>query len=61
MPDVLLSGNHEPISGGGESGRRCARTLERRPDLLPTAELDNEEREILRALMDEKGADHGRD
>jgi hypothetical protein len=29
--------------------------------LLPSAELDDEEREILRALMDERGAEHGRD
>jgi tRNA (guanine37-N1)-methyltransferase len=60
VPDVLLSGNHADI-------RRCrkreslARTLALRPDLLSSAELDDEEREILRALMDERGAEHGRD
>jgi hypothetical protein len=32
-----------------------------RPDLLPAAELDDEEREMLRALMDERGAEDGRD
>ena len=30
-----------------EAGRRCARTLERRPDLLEQAALDDEERALL--------------
>lgn len=59
VPDVLLSGNHEEIR---RWRRREAlrRTVRRRPDLLDTAELDSEERELLRALLDERGADDGR-
>jgi hypothetical protein len=37
-------------------------TLERRPELLADAELDMEEQDILRELMErKKGAAHGRD
>ena len=41
----------------------AARTLARRPDLLAAAELDDEEREILRELMAarQKEIDDGRD
>jgi tRNA (guanine37-N1)-methyltransferase len=60
VPDVLLSGNHADIRRWRKR-ESLARTLALRPDLLPTAELDDEEREILRALMDERGAEHGRD
>ena len=53
VPDVLLSGNHAEI-------RRCrkreslSRTLDRRPELLAEAVLDEEEREILRELVAER-------
>jgi tRNA (guanine37-N1)-methyltransferase len=60
VPDVLLSGHHADI-GRWRKRQALARTLARRPDLLPTAELDDEEREILRALMGHKGEDDGRD
>ena len=60
VPEVLVSGHHGEIRRWRKR-QALRRTLERRPDLLQTAELDDEEREILRALMDEKGADHGRD
>lgn len=60
VPDVLMSGHHEEIRRWRKR-QALQRTLERRPDLLQTAELDDEEREMLRALMDEKGADDGRD
>jgi len=60
VPDVLLSGNHADIRRWRKR-ESLARTLAWRPDLLPSAELDDEEREILRALMDERGAEHGRD
>lgn len=60
VPDVLLSGHHAEI-GRWRKRQALARTLARRPDLLPTAELDDEEREILRALMGHKGEDDGRD
>jgi tRNA (guanine37-N1)-methyltransferase len=60
VPDVLLSGHHAEI-GRWRKRQAVARTLARRPDLLPQAELDDEEREILRALMERKGDDDGRD
>ena len=60
VPDVLLSGNHADIRRWRKR-ESLARTLALRPDLLPSAELDDEERGILRALMDERGAEHGRD
>ena len=60
VPEVLLSGNHADIRRWRKR-ESLARTLALRPDLLPSAELDDEEREILRALMDERGAEHGRD
>jgi tRNA (guanine37-N1)-methyltransferase len=60
VPDVLLSGNHADIRRWRKR-ESLARTLALRPDLLPSAELDDEEREILRALMDERGAEDGRD
>jgi len=60
VPDVLLSGNHADIRRWRKR-QSLARTLALRPELLPSAELDDEEREILRALMDERGAEHGRD
>jgi len=54
VPDVLLSGNHAEIR---RWRKRAAleRTLERRPDLLTGASLDEEEEEILKELR------HGRD
>jgi tRNA (guanine37-N1)-methyltransferase len=56
VPPVLLSGHHAEIS---RWRRREAlrRTLARRPDLLERAVLDEEERAILRELLDpnEKG------
>jgi tRNA (guanine37-N1)-methyltransferase len=50
VPAVLVSGNHAEI-------RRCrkrqalAKTLDRRPELLASAALDEEEQEILRELL----------
>jgi len=60
VPEVLLSGNHAEIRRW-RAREALARTLALRPDLLPDAELDSEEREILRALREERGAEHGRD
>jgi tRNA (guanine37-N1)-methyltransferase len=59
VPDVLLSGNHEDIRRWRKR-EALRRTVRRRPDLLETAELDSEEREMLRALLEERGADDGR-
>jgi len=57
VPDVLLSGNHAEIRRWRKR-EALSRTLERRPDLLDDASLDDEEEQMLREL---KGARHGRD
>jgi tRNA (guanine37-N1)-methyltransferase len=49
VPDILLSGHHEKIRKWRKEQALRA-TLEKRPDLLETAELDDEAREILRRL-----------
>jgi len=54
VPDVLLSGNHAEIRRWRKRAA-LTRTLERRPDLLAEASLDEEEQEILKELR------HGRD
>jgi tRNA (guanine37-N1)-methyltransferase len=46
VPDVLLSGHHEKIRKWRKE-QALRSTLEKRPDLLENAELDNEAREIL--------------
>jgi len=50
---VLMSGNHAEIR---RWRKRAAleRTLERRPDLLTGASLDEEEQEILKELRHER-------
>jgi tRNA (guanine37-N1)-methyltransferase len=50
VPDVLVSGNHGAIRRWRKR-EALMRTLDRRPDLLATALLDDEEREILRGLL----------
>jgi len=58
VPEVLLSGNHAAIRRWRKR-EALSRTLDRRPDLLAGAELDAEEREILRELerlRSERGA-----
>jgi tRNA (guanine37-N1)-methyltransferase len=61
VPDVLLSGDHAEIRRWRKR-EALRRTLENRPDLLTRAELDLEEREMLRDLTEhEKGAEHGGD
>ena len=57
VPDVLLSGHHRDIRRWRKR-EAVSRTLARRPDLLATAELDDEEQAILREL---KGARDGYD
>ena len=49
VPDILLSGHHENIRKWRKEQALRA-TLEKRPDLLESAELDAESREILRRL-----------
>ena len=57
VPDVLVSGNHAEIRRWRKR-EALQRTLERRPDLLAAASLDDEEVDMLREL---KGARHERD
>jgi len=57
VPEVLLSGNHAEIRKWRKR-EALSRTLERRPDLLDAASLDDEEAQMLREL---KGVKHGRD
>jgi tRNA (guanine37-N1)-methyltransferase len=54
VPEVLLSGNHAEIRRWRKR-ESLSRTLERRPELLADAALDEEEREILRELAAERG------
>ena len=49
IPSILLSGHHENIRKWRKEQALRA-TLEKRPDLLETAELDDEAREILRRV-----------
>ena len=49
VPGVLLSGHHGEIRRW-RKGEALRRTLERRPELLAGARLDDEERDILRGL-----------
>ena len=60
VPDVLVSGHHGEIRKWRKR-QALELTLDRRPELLADAELDVEEQEILRELMEKKGAAHGRD
>jgi tRNA (guanine37-N1)-methyltransferase len=53
VPDVLLSGNHAEIRRWRKR-ESLSRTLERRPDLLAGAALDEEEQAILRTLVAER-------
>ncbi len=50
VPDVLLSGNHAEIRRWRKR-EALARTLERRPDLLARADLDEEEKQMLQELQ----------
>jgi tRNA (guanine37-N1)-methyltransferase len=52
VPDVLLSGHHENIRKWRKE-QALRETLQKRPDLLKSAELDDEAREILRRIENE--------
>jgi len=58
VPDVLLSGNHAEVRRWRKR-EALSRTLERRPELLASAALDDEERELLRELQDARIAEYG--
>jgi len=49
VPEIILSGHHENIRKWRKE-QALAATLAKRPDLLETAELDEEAREILSRL-----------
>ena len=51
VPEVLLSGNHAEIRRWRKR-EALRRTLERRPDLLDGAQLDEEEKAILKEIRD---------
>ena len=51
VPDVLLSGNHAEIRRWRKR-ESLSRTLDRRPELLAGAALDDEERQMLKELQD---------
>ena len=53
VPDILLSGHHENIRRWRRE-QALRETLEKRPDLLKGADLDEEAREILRRIENEK-------
>jgi tRNA (guanine37-N1)-methyltransferase len=53
VPEVLLSGHHEKIRKWRKEQALRA-TLAKRPDLLETAELDEEAREMMRTMNDER-------
>ncbi len=52
VPDVLLSGNHEDIRRW-RLQQALGRTWLRRPDLLETLELDDEQQELLESFKKE--------
>jgi tRNA (guanine37-N1)-methyltransferase len=60
VPDVLMSGHHAEIRRWRKR-QALERTLERRPDLLERAALDDEEKKWLRELMAQREEqDNGR-
>jgi tRNA (guanine37-N1)-methyltransferase len=55
VPDILLSGNHEQIRRWRRK-EALRRTLTRRPDLLQTAQLTDEDRALLAELEVERSS-----
>jgi tRNA (guanine37-N1)-methyltransferase len=53
VPDVLLSGHHADVRRWRKKAA-LARTLERRPDMIDTAALDDEERALLDEIRKEQ-------
>jgi tRNA (guanine37-N1)-methyltransferase len=53
VPEILLSGNHEAIRVWRRE-ESLRRTLERRPDLLETAALTDEDRDLLERIEGER-------
>jgi len=53
VPDVLLSGHHADVRRWRRK-TALARTLDRRPDLIESAALDDEDRELLDEILKER-------
>ena len=53
VPDVLLSGHHADVRRWRRKSA-LARTLDRRPDLIESASLDAEDRELLEEILKER-------
>lgn len=53
VPDILLSGNHQAIARWRRK-EALRRTLRRRPDLLQTAQLDEQDRALLEEVLREE-------
>jgi tRNA (guanine37-N1)-methyltransferase len=49
VPDVLISGDHAAVRKW-RRGMAIKKTMERRPDLLAKAQLDDADREIIESL-----------
>ena len=58
VPDVLLSGHHGEVRRWRKR-QALSRTIDRRPDLLADAALDDEERKLLKELRPEGPAKAG--
>jgi tRNA (guanine37-N1)-methyltransferase len=54
VPDVLLSGHHADVRRWRRK-TALARTLDRRPDLIERAALDDEDRALLAEIIKERG------
>jgi len=55
VPDVLLSGHHADVRRWRRKSA-LARTLDRRPDLIESASLDDEDRALLEEIEEERRA-----
>jgi tRNA (guanine37-N1)-methyltransferase len=53
VPDVLLSGHHADVARWRRK-TALARTLDRRPDLIESAALDDDDRELLDEILKER-------
>ncbi len=53
VPEILLSGHHENIRKWRKE-QALRQTLKKRPDLLKTAQLDDEARAVLKGIENEK-------
>ena len=58
VPDVLLSGHHADVRRWRRK-TALARTLDRRPELLERAVLDDEDRKLLDEILKERGPKGG--